>query len=279
MKKAAILFESHEWSCFKLCEELNSMGFSAKLIDTEKPIDLNLILSYDIVINRVFASAPFRNHTASFDNVSQILPALQKHNIPVINSAQAFFYDINKNLTTKTLFQNGIAVPQVYGVFKAPNFPNLQYPCVIKPNCGGRSNYTYIVKNKQMLNSISLPDIEFIAQQFIKPQYGYLTRIEVIGTECALILKRSVAENGLSSYSSGSTYSVYQNCNSQIKSTAIKTMQILGIETGSLDIIENDTGFYIIDVNSTSNVAKENTKMFGFDLMKQTALYIKQKYL
>ncbi len=279
MKKIAILFESHEWSCFKLCDELNAAGFEAKLIDTEGAVDFDFILSCDLVVNRVFASAQFRGHTASFEQTANILSVLQQNNIPVTNSTRAFFYDISKILTTNTLAQNGIAVPKTYGVFKAPNFPNIKYPCVVKPNCGGRSNYTYILQNKQMLNALNLPDIEFIAQQFIEPQYGYLTRIEVIGNDCALILKRSVAKDGLSSYSSGSTYSLYNNCSSQIKSTAVAAMQILGIETGSLDVIENDTGFYIIDVNSTSNVAEENTKMFNFDLMKQTAQYIAQKYL
>ncbi|MGL5693580.1 MAG: hypothetical protein ACRCXA_05865, partial [Peptostreptococcaceae bacterium] len=101
-----------------------------------------------------------------------------------------------------------------------------------------------------------------IAQEYIEPIYGYLTRIEVIDNECKLILKRSVAENGLSAYNLGSKYSQYEDCSQEIKNTVIEAMKILEIESGSMDIIESSNRFYIIDINSVSNASEDNTETF-----------------
>ncbi len=105
-----------------------------------------------------------------------------------------------------------------------------------------------------------------------------LTRIEVIGGRCRLIVKRSVTENGLSAYHLGSEYQDYPDCAKEIREAAEEAMRILDIRFGSLDIIEGSLGFFIIDVNAVSNASEDNTEMFHFDLMKETAQYIAQQY-
>lgn len=55
-------------------------------------------------------------------------------------------------------------------------------------------------------------------------------------------------------------------------------MALLDIEFGSLDIIETERDFYIIDVNAVSNASEDNTEMFGFDLMRETAAYIAGRF-
>ncbi len=123
-----------------------------------------------------------------------------------------------------------------------------------------------------------VPDIQFIAEEYIKPEYGYLTRIEVIDGRCRLILKRSVTDGGLSAYHLGSTYTPYDDCSDEIKDTAVRAMELLQIESGSMDIIESEDGFYIIDINFVSNASEDNTEMFSFDLMKEPAAYAVKKY-
>ncbi len=96
--------------------------------------------------------------------------------------------------------------------------------------------------------------------------------------DCELILKRSVAENGLSAYHLGSAYQFYPECSEEIKRTAVRAMEILKIETGSMDVIETEQGFYIIDVNAVSNASEDNTETFQFDLMLETAKYAVKQY-
>jgi len=118
----------------------------------------------------------------------------------------------------------------------------------------------------------------FIIEEYIPPEFGFITRIEVIGGACRLIVKRSVMENGLSAYHLGSAYSIYADCPGAVRAAAVRAADLLCIETGSFDIVENSSGFFIIDVNSVSNVSEDNTEMFQFDLMRETAAYAVEKY-
>lgn len=287
-----ILYESKEWSSYELEKDINALGVTAKLIDVEQDDNEDEILACDMIVNRVFASAVFRRHQKSLDRMPHIIGLMKARGIPMINPYEAHFYEISKALSTTTLANNEFLVPEMYGVFTPEQLlsdlgnlstlgnKGIEYPCIVKPNCGGRTNYTFIVKDhSELVGSMkTAPNIEFIAEEYIKPEYGFLTRIEIIDRSCKLILKRSVTENGLSAYHLGSVYAAYDDCCNMIRETAVKAMDCLHIETGSMDIIENNRGFYIIDINSVSNVSEDNTEMFSFDLMKETAAYIVKKY-
>ncbi|MGL5693579.1 MAG: hypothetical protein ACRCXA_05860 [Peptostreptococcaceae bacterium] len=86
--------------------------------------------------------------------MSRIIDILKENNIPMINPYKAHFYEISKELSTSTLKKNNILVPKVYGVFTKDTINSIEfeYPCIIKPNCGGRTNCTYIIKNEEELN-------------------------------------------------------------------------------------------------------------------------------
>ena len=275
-----ILYESKEWSSYALENSINKMGISAKLIDMQDPIDPESLKAYELIVSRVFASAVFRDHEYALAQMPGVIEFLKENGIPMINPYEAHFYEISKKLSTNTLAANGFMVPKVYGVFRPtqldPTSLTSNYPCIIKPDCGGRTTFTYIVNNPDEVNTAmsNAPDILFIAQEYIRPELGFITRIEVIGRECRLIVKRSISENGLSAYHLGSSYEIYKDCPEEIKNETIRAMDLLKIDVGSLDIIENKDGFFIIDVNSVSNVSEDNTEMFSFDLMKETAAYI-----
>lgn len=277
-----ILYESEEWSTYALRGDIESLGIPARLICMENDVALSELKDCELILNRVFASAQFRGHQKSLEQTPRLLKELEAHGVPVINPADAHFYETDKALATEELRQHGIPVPGVYGIVRKGGEPEkkVSYPCILKPDCGGRTTYTYILKNEEEYRAAmrEIPDIEMLAEEYIEPVYGYLTRIEVIGGECRLILKRSVAENGLSAYHLGSEYQFYPECSEKIKETAVRAMEILKIETGSMDVIETENGFYIIDVNSVSNASEDNTEMFQFDLMLETAKYAVKKY-
>ena len=278
-----ILFESKEWSSYALHENIIAMGVPAKLIDLQMDHNEDEILSCDLIVSRIFASAVFRGHQKSLCRMPGVIEALKKSNIPMINPYEAHFYEISKDYSTRVLADHGFFVPKVYGVFTPSEIihaTTIHYPCIVKPNCGGRTHYTFIVKEPSELASSmkEAPDMAFIAEEYIEPEYGYLTRIEVIGRSCKLILKKSVTENGLSAYHLGSVYAAYNDCSDSIKNAAIQAMDLLQIEAGSMDVIENRNGFYMIDINAVSNASEDNTDMFHFDLMKETATYVVKKY-
>jgi len=278
-----ILYESKEWSSYALRDNIIHMGIAVKFIDAQEEINENELLSCDLILNRVFASAVFRGHHKSHTQMPHVIKLLQQRNIPMINPPEAHFYEISKEYSTKTLAAHGFPVPKVYGVYTPAQMTDsegIEYPCVVKPDCGGRTNYTFIIKSYQELTECmkNAPDIQFIAEEYIYPEYGYVTRIEVIGRACKLMLKRSVSSNGLSAYHLGSAYAAYPELPCKIKHSAISVMDLLHIEAGSMDIIENSGGFYFIDINSVSNASEDNTEMFNFDLMWETAAYAVKKY-
>lgn len=286
-----LLYESEEWSTYALQSRIQEQGIPCQLVCMEDELTVEQFLDCDLVVNRVFASAQFRGHERSLERMPGLIASLREKQIPMLNPYQAHFYEISKELSTRVLKEHGLPVPEVYGIFQnrvgngmedvLPSLPaGIRYPCIVKPNCGGRTTCTHIIgSEKELREALSrIPEIEMIVEEYIEPIHGFLTRIEVIGGECRLIVKRSVTENGLSAYHLGSKYQDYPDCPQKIREAAEKAMDILEIRFGSLDIIEGRDGFAIIDVNAVSNVSEDNTEMFRFDLMKETAQYIAKEY-
>ena len=115
------------------------------------------------------------------------------------------------------------------------------------------------------------PEREFIIQHYIAPERGFITRVEIIGGKVALVVKRGVADNGLSAYRFGSTYELYPDVSPEIVEDCETAAAALGFTFGSYDVIESEAGNFFIDANSVSNVSEDNTEMFGRDLMKEHA--------
>lgn len=278
-----ILYESEEWSSYALRDYINSMDVEVRFFNMQEDVSEAGLLVCDLIVNRIFASAVFRGHQKALDRMPGVIELLRKNNIPMINPYEAHFYEISKEHTSKTLASCGFPVPKIYGVFFPEQITacaDIEYPCIVKPDCGGRTTHTFILRSHSELceSMQKAPRIKFVAQEYIEPECGYITRIEIIDRTCKLILKRSIAENGLSAYHLGVAYTAYSDCPVEIQNAAVGAMDLLQIETGSMDMIENKNGFYIIDVNSVSNASEDNTEMFSFDLMKETAAYAVKKY-
>ena len=269
-----ILYESKEWSTYALRGHIEEMGVPARLFDMQEEAYKEELLSCRLIVNRVFASAVFRGHQKALGRMPAVIKLLEVNKVPMINPAEAHYYEISKTRTKQKLKASGFPVPKLYDA----NSP--EYPCIVKPDCGGRTSYTFIVNNPRELKESlkNSPGIIFIAEEYIRPEYGYITRIEVIDGTVKLALKRSVTEGGLSAYHLGSEYEFHEDLSPEIQDAAVRAMDCLTIEAGSMDIIENETGYYIIDVNSVSNASEDNTEMFHFDLMKETAAYAVRKY-
>ena len=122
------------------------------------------------------------------------------------------------------------------------------------------------------------PNLVFIVEPYIEAAGGFLTRIEVVDSRIALVVKRSVAASGLSSYHEGSTYELYPDCPAAVTDAVLEAARILDIQFGSFDVIEAAEGNFIIDANSVSNVSEDCTELFGFDLMAAYARALAARY-
>lgn len=292
-----ILYESDEWSDWKLAHELEALlgSDSVRMIDMEGPDPVSQALSCDLLVSRVFASARFRGHERSHAAMERLIAEAETHAITLINPARAHAFEIDKRLATETLRKAGITAPEIIACGSPEELlqvrtgeaitiesgssdssssvnPPLEawpYPCIIKPNCGGRTTYTAVLHSPSQAREFleKAPDLVFIVEEYIEAVKGFLTRVEVVDGQIALVVKRSVAANGLSSYHEGSTYELYPDVPDAVVSAVLAAACLLDISFGSFDVIEAASGNFIIDANSVSNVSEDCTDLFKLDLM------------
>lgn len=302
-----VLYESGEWSDYKLAAEFAEAGCEVRMIDlaladaSDERAGAALVgaaLECDLLVSRVFASAVFRRHGYAHKLMARIADAAQRRGVPMVNPPRAHFFEIDKQRAVGELAQAGIDVPRVqacgtpaelaslvgasseYAADEASELQALRYPCIIKPNCGGRTTYTAVARTDEEARAFldGAPDFEFIVEDYLLPERGFITRIELVDGACALAVKRSVVDGGLSAYHLGSTYELYRDLPAPVRATAEAAGRALSIEFGSFDIIEAGGRAFVIDANSVSNVSPDNTATFGgFDLMREYARAIARR--
>lgn len=257
----AIIYESEEWSNTYLRDYLMKKGFDVIFINFEEAV-LNAAFfdSVALVVNRIFPSSYFRGHFKTYFKGIDFLRDLNERRIPMINSYDALVYDFDKQLVCKTLRDKNISTPEIYCSTRDFSLDKIKFPCIVKPNSGGRSRYTIKAeKGDELFEFLKItPPIDFIFQEYINSSDNYTLRIEVIDNEIFSAVKRSMDGNGISSYHRGAMYEHVYELDKHIESMVIDTMNVLNIKMGGIDIIVNDEGCsFIIDVNATSNFSKK----------------------
>jgi len=261
-----IIYESAEWSNLYLRDYLVNKGFEVLFINFEEAaLNAAQFSNVDLIVNRIFPSSYFRGHTKTYFKGIDFLNELNRRGIPMINSNEALMYDFDKQLVCNTLRKNNINTPKIYCCSSEFSIDNIKYPCVVKPNRGGRSSYTHKVNNAQELSEVLklLPKVEFIFQEYIESLDNYTLRIEVIDGEIFSAVKRSMDETGISSYHRGAQYKHVHNLDKHITDMVIDTLNILNIKMGGIDVIVGKKGPFIIDVNATSNFSKKFVDFLG----------------
>ncbi len=274
MAMLGFLYESNEWSDHKLANELKQLACPVEMIDLAHE-DIDRALDCEMLVSRIFASAVFRDHEIAHERMARLIPEAESRNIPLVNSGKAHFIEISKQTAVQELERLGLDAPSVQALGTPQELASaeLSYPCIIKPNCGGRTTYTAIVRSDTERSEFlaRVPELIFIVEDYIEPEQGYITRIEIVDSVPALIVKRSIADGGLSGYHVGSTYQSYEDCAQYIRDAAEQAAKGLEFIFGSFDVIENSGRAWIIDANSVSNISENLTGILQFDLMRAHA--------
>lgn len=330
-----VLYESGEWSDFKLARELeealaesDDIDAEVRLVDMAAERCVGRALECDFLVSRVFASAVFRGHARAHENMGMLVRALGGIDIPMVNAPRAHFFEIDKRAAAEAMECGGVLVPRVFACGKAAELLELTdtwaYPCVIKPNCGGRSTCTAVAHTAGEARSFlaamaglsmrtglasadagdgeglgrdldgetdsdiaetavgktdaNVAQMRFIVEEFLTSRGGFLTRVELVDGHVLFAVKRSVAENGLSSYHVGSTYEMYRDCPEAVIDSVLRAARLLDIRYGSFDVVEANRGPFVIDANSVSNVSEDCTDLFGIDLMREYARALAANY-
>lgn len=275
-----VLYESDEWSDHKLASELQDTcadlspdePVTVAEINMEDDSSVSDALECDILVSRVFASAAFRDHQKSLDHMEELIERLDGMRTLMLNAPEAHAFEISKRAACAALAEADVPTPHIQqaGLPMELDTPIIAYPCIIKPDCGGRTTYTAIARNSQEASEFlaTAPDLVFLVQDYIEPEHGFITRVEIAGGKPVLTVKRSIADNGLSAYHLGSAYEIYEDLPDEVAQLAETAAEALRFTFGSFDIIETERAPFFIDANSVSNVSEDCTEMFHCDLMR-----------
>ena len=197
----------------------------------------------------------------------------------MVNAGRAHAFEVSKRAATEELARAGFAVPRVLACAAPAGLdPDAwAYPCLIKPDCGGRSARTAMLRDRGEARAFlagAPAGTVFIVESYERARAGFITRVEIVAGRAAHLHRRSIAANGLSSYHFGSTYEPYDDCPALVRAAAEGAARRLGFELGSFDIIETEEAPVIIDANSVSNVSEDCGELLGYDLMAEHAAYI-----
>lgn len=276
-----ILYESEEWSNQYLRDALIRRGLKVLFINPEEaPFPDNIPETTRLIINRLYPSAFFRGHNDSYFHGPEQLRQLSEQGFPMLNPYPAMTYDFSKALTGQKLTEHHIPVPQIYTVSSDFHPERIRYPCIIKPDCGGRAAFTSVHQEEASLLSImkTLPPIKFLFQEYIAPAVPYTVRIEVIDGEVFSAVRRSVDENGLSGLHLGSDYEVLEELEPEYEELVLKAFEVLEVKMGGADVVIGKNGPVIIDVNATSNFSPQVIEVIGKNPLDKMADFIAEHY-
>lgn len=294
----AIVYESNEWSNQYLRDYLEDRNCPVMYVDFENYPAGNSRLIGDfaqvgLVVNRLFPSSFYRGHPNTYNRGTKFLADLDSLGIPMVNSFASHVLDFDKRLTGRKLTEAGISNPEIHYCGTDLRHvcghlaERIKYPCVVKPNCGGRTSYTYIVKDSRHLadTAAKLPDIEFIVQEYVRPVQQCIHRVEIFSPgeeqETITAFKRSIDEEGLSAYSRGA---IYEKILSPAELDGFvplcrRLSLLLDLKMASFDLIASETGeFKVIDVNSTANYAEPDINTFGYNPVAKMGEVIIREY-
>lgn len=212
--------------------------------------DENLMQKLTIILNREVSQI----------RAELILEYLNNRSIRTVNSAESTRLCNNKALCTWALQKGGIKVPETVVVFslaeaiKAAN--KIGYPIVAKPIIGSWGRLLAKIDNQNTLESI-LEHKEalhnpshsiFYLQKYIEKP-GRDIRVLMIGNEPVAAMYRK-SNHWITSTAKGATPKKLK-LDSELINLTKKVMEILHVEIAGIDIVETDSGYNLLEVNST----------------------------
>jgi hypothetical protein len=288
-----ILYEHPEWFT-PLFKELERRGIPFEPINADRlRYDPGITdLDYSLVLNRMSPSSWLRNERTSVFSTLDYLRYLEDIDVPVINGAEAYSYEISKARQLRLLERLGVAHPRA----RVINHPDqavdaadgLTYPVLVKPNIGGSGAGIVSFDTLQELQAAAKagelefgPDDTALVQEHLKAKGDSIVRVEFLDGAFLYAIRISLMPNsfnlcpadycelpGIADGVSGRGLPIeaYQPPESVIRE-ASRVLSATGADLGGVEyLIDSKTGepnFY--DINALSNFVADAPNLIGFD--------------
>jgi len=290
--KIAIIHQDLEWAEKELQKQFQLRGVETNLYDIRET-SVDDLVSYDLVLNRVYASVANRNWK---DNIItlELLQSLENRGVLCLNSLHTTKVDYGKAYSASVMSKAGILTPPTILLRGEDLTPALKfglkqgYPLVVKRDMGGRGKDLVRVNNerelrqtlKHMLSSNyrSQYNAGIAIQKFLPSIKNNDCRIAIIDGKLAFAYTRTLIPSGssgdswLASVARGSKMYDYDPKPEEVQ-IALKATQAIGALFNEVDMAFTKEGIAIIENNPTPNY--DETEL---DRVKAVAKLIINKY-
>lgn len=250
-----------------LSNKFNNNAFDWMIAEAyENNLEAVIIFEEDIQIDIISNTMIFKVKNHSIDLPDFVLlrsysidiaVAFEKLNIPVFNSTLSLNNCRNKWISHLICSQHKISCPNtIYAKKETVNFSSIVseigIPFVLKEIFGAQGEEVYLIESEEMFYStIIKTQSEIICQKYISEAKGRDIRVHVIGDEAVVAIERIALEGFKSNFSLGGTAKEYI-LNEELKTLAIKTAQVHGLDIAGIDILLSDNGPLVCEINGIS---------------------------
>ena len=267
--------------------------------------------AYSLVFNRMSPSAYLRGRGDAIFYTQAFLGHLERRGIRVVNGTRAFANETSKAAQLALIESLGLPYPRARVIHRGGQAPaaaqGLRWPVAVKPNIGGSGAGVRRFETPQALRQAAESDLELgidstaLVQEFIPPEEGRITRVEVLGGRYLY---------GIRIYTPGTSFDLCpadvcqrvdgaeldaQVCAVDAPSRGLRVegyepprpvieaveriMAAAGIEVGGIEYMVDarDGQLYYYDVNALSNFVADASNVIGFDPFARLADYLERE--
>ncbi len=199
--------------------------------------------------------------TSGLEYAVSVLNQFELMGIPTLNSAMSIYNTKNKLLTSQILLQHNLPIAKTLSVASFTNAKQIAKilgdpPYVIKILQGSQGNGVIYVDNKfslmSVLDTLNFLGEEVIIQHYIKESKKCDYRVLVLYGEVIGAMKRKAHRSDFRSNVHKGGICTEVDIADSLKTLAIKTSRILGLDFAGVDFLFTKDGPVIIEVNSTA---------------------------
>ncbi len=306
-----IYFEHPDW--FRpLFAELDRRGLRYERINASHHLyDVSEQKTYDLVFNRMSASAYLRGNGHAIFSARDYLAHLESIGTRVINGSRAYAFEISKAAQLSLLHSLGIAFPRsrvINHTHRATEAAReIGFPLIIKPNIGGRgagiirlnsaTELSHAINSSQVSLGI---DSTALVQEFIPARGGHINRVETLGGKFLYAMRiyttgenfnlcpaeicqtERAAEEGAMCLADGPRAGLKIEPfepPEEIIASVERIVAAASIDVGGVEYITDDRNGRVLfyDINALSNFVSDAPRILGFDPHARLVDYLEQE--
>lgn len=311
MHDVLVLFEHPDWQK-PLFSALERRGLSFSAFDLKAAaFDPSDVPSARLVFNQASPSAYLRGHARAVPLALAYLKALEHGNVPVINGARAFAFELSKTSQNALLRRLNLSTPRsvafndVDALASRLRGASWKWPALLKPEQGGSGARMAHVASLEDVRglfagrpSLWEPDGLFLLQEIVEHDVERgSVRMEFLGGD--LLYAMHVVSHGRFNLcpspacnpedGAGSCavepetappveFRLYRDLPASAATAGRRVLEAAGIDLGGIEYIEASNGELVFyDVNANSNLRPAMGRELGFDPFDRVVDYLNRR--